>query len=127
MKRKMTALVLILSISLPPLCALPQGENPAENRGIRQPEQKSGSGTSFQTVTSEQIEQIYEVIDDMCDQWKKDVAGYEELVQSLCKENEALLLKCTKISEGRRFWIKLSVCEALVIAAGAYCIQNFNK
>jgi len=127
MKKKMTALVLILSMSLPPLCALPHGENPAESRGIRQPEQRSGSGTFFQTVTSEQIEQIYEVIDDMCDQWKEDVAGYEELVQSLCNENEALRLKCTKVSERRRFWIKVSVCEALVIAAGAYCIHNFNK
>ena len=127
MKRKMTALLLILFAALHPLCANPHGTRGQESLREQQPEQRRKSETSFQTVSSEQLEQIYGVIDEMRDQWKEDVAGYEQLVQSLCNENEALRQKCTKVSERRRFWIKVSVCEALVIAAGAYCIHNFNN
>ena len=127
MKRKMMAAALILGMFLPPLCAFPHREGQPESRSFQQKEQRSGSETSCHTVTSEQLEEINAVIDDLCDRWKEDVTGYEELVRSLCNENEGLRLKITKISERRNFWIKVSVCEALVIAGGAYCIYSFNK
>ena len=113
MKRKMTALLLILFAALHPLCANPHGARTQESRSEQQPEQRSGSETSFQTVSSEQLEEIYALIDDMRDQWISDITLHEEKIFSLKKQ--------------RRFWIKVSVCEALVIAAGAYCIHNFNK
>ena len=110
-KRTMTktlALLLLLA-RLQVLCAQ---ENKKSPRELPQT-QKSESEESLQTVTSEQLEQIYEVIDDMQDQWILEVQEKEEKIFSLKKQ--------------RRFWIKVSVCEALVIAASAYYIHNFNK
>lgn len=49
----------------------------------------------------------------MRDQWISEVQEKDERIFLLKKQ--------------RGFWIKVSVCEALVIAAGAYCIHNFNK
>lgn len=113
MKRKMKALLLILFAVLHPLCANQHGKGAQGKQREVQPEQRRESETSFQTVSSEQLEEIYAVIDDMRDQWISEVQEKDERIFLLKKQ--------------RGFWIKVSVCEALVIAAGAYCIHNLNK
>ena len=49
----------------------------------------------------------------MRDQWISDIAANEEKISALKKR--------------RNFWIKVSVCEAAIMALGAYCIHSFNK
>ena len=89
--------------------------------------QRSESEASSQTVTSEQLEQIYAVIDDMRDQWAADSAEYENLILAVQSENDGFRAENERLSSRKRFWIRVSVCEALLIAAGAYCMHAYSK
>ncbi|MBR1402611.1 MAG: hypothetical protein IJ558_00365 [Treponema sp.] len=78
-------------------------------------------------MTSEQLEQIYAVIDDMRDQWAADSAEYENLILAVQSENDGFRAENERLSSRKRFWIRVSVCEALLIAAGAYCMHAYSK
>ena len=107
MTRPLAILLLLARLQAP--CAQESRKSPRELPQT----QRNGSETSFQTGNSEQLEEIYAVIDDMRDQWISDIAANEEKISALKKR--------------RNFWIKVSVCEAAIMALGAYCIHSFNK
>ncbi len=93
--------------------SLPPEKLSAEKLKVQQQEQKSGSETSSYTVSSEQLEAIDAVIDGIREQWIFDVRQKEREIRSL--------------TEKRKFWVRVSLCEALVIVTGAYFTYAMNK
>lgn len=113
MRKKLTALVVTLCVAWQ-VCALPQQEeSPKSGLKMRQETQRSESETSSQTVSSEQLDQIEAVIDGMRDQWISEVTEKDERI--------------FRLGERKKFWFRVSICEALVIAAGAYIMYATNK
>ena len=112
MRKKLTALAVTLCVAWQ-AAALPQGESPKSGLKMRQETQRSESETSSQTVSSEQLEQIEAVIDGMRDQWISEVTEKDERI--------------FRLGERKKFWFRVSICEALVIAAGAYVMYATNK
>ena len=113
MRKKLTALAVTLCVAWQ-VCALPQQEeSPKSGLKMRQETQRSESETSSQTVSSEQLDQIEAVIDGMRDQWISEVTEKDERI--------------FRLGERKKFWFRVSICEALVIAAGAYIMYATNK
>lgn len=112
MRKKVTALAVTLCVAWQ-VCALPQEERPKSGLKVRQETQRSESEASSQTVSSEQLEQIEAVIDGMRDQWISEVTEKDERI--------------FRLGERKKFWFRVSICEALVIAAGAYIMYATNK
>ncbi len=112
MRKKVTALAVTLCVVWQ-AATLPQGESPKSGLIVRQETPRSESEASFQTVSSEQLEQIEAVIDGMRDQWISEVTEKDERI--------------FRLGERKKFWFRVSICEALVIAAGAYIMYATNK
>ena len=112
MRKKVTALAVTLCVVWQ-AAALPQEESPKSGLKMRQETQRSESETSSQTVSSEQLDQIEAVIDGMRDQWISEVTEKDERI--------------FRLGERKKFWFRVSICEALVIAAGAYTMYATNK
>lgn len=112
MRKKVTALAVTLCVAWQ-AAALPQGESPKSGLIVRQETPRSESEASSQTVSSEQLEQIEAVIDGMRDQWISEVTEKDERI--------------FRLGERKKFWFRVSICEALVIAAGAYIMYATNK
>lgn len=136
MKRKVKALILFLTALLCPLYALgfppQQGEKIPElkledaqkEQSMKPKVQNFESEKSFPAESSETIEEICSIIDQLKDKWQKDIFDYEEMLSSLKEEKEVLLESRKKLNKSRNFWLRISVYEAALIALGAYCIHQ---
>lgn len=113
MKRKLTVTALLLGLVLGELTALPFREKFLRKQTERQETQRSESGTSSQTENSEKLEEIYAVIDEMRDKWISEIKEKEERI--------------FRLGERKKFWVRVSLCEAAVIATGAYIMYKTNK
>ncbi len=113
MRKKLTALAVTLCVAWQTAALPQQEESPKSGLKMRQETQRSESEASSQTVSSEQLEQIEAVIDGMRDQWISEVTEKDERI--------------FRLGERKKFWFRVSICEALVIAAGAYIMYATNK
>jgi len=112
MKRQI-ATVLLLGLVAGQLTALPlRGKHLRKQTG-QQETQRSESETSSQTENSEKLKEICAVIDDLRDNWISDVREKEERI--------------FRLDERKKFWVRVSLCEAVVIATGAYIMYKTNK
>lgn len=112
MKRRI-ATALLLGLALGELTALPFRGRLLRKQTELQETQRSESETSYQTENSEKLEEIYAVIDDLRDKWISEVKEKEE--------------KIFRLGERKKFWVRVSLCEAAVIATGAYIMYVTNK
>ncbi len=112
MKRRI-ATALLLGLALGELTALPFRGRLLRKQTEQQETQRSESETSYQTENSEKLEEIYAVIDDLRDKWISEVKEKEE--------------KIFRLGERKKFWVRVSLCEAAVIATGAYIMYVTNK
>ena len=64
-------------------------------------------------MSSEKLEAICSVIDEMRDQWISEVKEKEERI--------------FRLGERKKFWVRVSLCEAAIIATGAYIMYKTNK
>lgn len=112
MKRRI-ATALLLGLALGELTALPFRGRLLRKQTEKQETQRSESETSYQTENSEKLEEIYAVIDDLRDKWISEVKEKEE--------------KIFRLGKRKKFWVRVSLCEAAVIATGAYIMYVTNK
>lgn len=113
MKRKLTVTALLLGLVLGELTALPLRGRLLRKQTGQQETQRSESGTFSQTENSEKLKEIYAVIDEMRDKWISEIKEKEERI--------------FRLGERKKFWVRVSLCEAAVIATGAYIMYKTNK
>ena len=112
MKRQI-ATILLLGLVAGQLTALPLRGKFLRKQTEQQEAQRSESGISSQTENSEKLEEIYAVIDDLRDKWISEVKEKEERI--------------FRLGERKKFWVRVSLCEAAVIATGTYIMYKTNK
>ena len=112
MKRQI-ATILLLGLVAGQLTALPLRGKLLRKQTEQQETQRSESGISSQTENSEKLEEIYAVIDDLRDKWISEVKKKEEII--------------FRLGERKKFWVRVSLCEAAVIATGTYIMYKTNK
>ncbi len=112
MKRQI-ATVMLLGLVLGELTALPLRGKLLRKQTEQQETQRSESETFSQQENSEKLEEIYAVIDDLRDKWISEVKEKEERI--------------FRLGERKKFWVRVSLCEAVVIATGAYIMYKTNK
>ena len=112
MKRQI-ATILLLGLVAGQLTALPLRGKLLRKQTEQQETQRSESGISSQTENSEKLEEIYAVIDDLRDKWISEVKEKEERI--------------FRLGERKKFWVRVSLCEAAVIATGTYIMYKTNK
>ena len=112
MKRQI-ATALILGLVLGELTALPLRGKLLRKQTEQQETQRSESETFSQQENSEKLEEIYAVIDDLRDKWISEVKEKEERI--------------FRLGERKKFWVRVSLCETVVIATGAYIMYKTNK
>ena len=112
MKRQI-ATILLLGLVAGQLTALPLRGKLLRKQTEQQETQRSESGISSQTENSEKLKEIYAVIDDLRDKWISEVKEKEERI--------------FRLGERKKFWVRMSLCEAAVIATGTYIMYKTNK
>lgn len=112
MKRQI-ATILLLGLVAGQLTALPLRGKLLRKQTEQQETQRSESGISSQTENSEKLEEIYAVIDDLRDKCISEVKEKEERI--------------FRLGERKKFWVRGALCEAAVIATGAYIMYKTNK
>lgn len=75
-------------------------------------------------ISEDQLDAIDSVIDSLCLAWQEDAAQWEQQCVNLEGANEALKKENAMLGKKKACWVRISLYEAAVIAAGAFIVYT---
>lgn len=101
----------------------------------QQTEPKQASDGSFQVHDRQELIRFFDsVIDDMADastdavrELAQRCQALESRTAALASENDTLKKEAVRLSQKRRFWLKVSLLQSAVILTGVYTVRHLRE